>query len=185
MQDYPLDIRGLIIRHYYPNEEYRWVAPFLCTEDFEIERINQLTSTSTDLKHLLGVDGSFGELMAIASCIAIRQGQVYLASIFLRIFLGLDAKNDLTHSQAICLVSDEKRKVRRLMNPNREWPKGVWNLQDTPAWIIPSFIKKFRQIVSKAPVKIISGGHLLAPGNWLWEYDERSVIQTKVTVYKL
>ena len=37
MREYPLDIRGLILRHLQPEKEYRWVAPFLWDGSFEVE----------------------------------------------------------------------------------------------------------------------------------------------------
>ena len=88
-------------------------------------------------------------------------------------------------ARALSLLNDEKRKVRRLLNRNREWPQDVWNLQDTPAWIIPSFIHRFRILVNGRAVSIISGGHLLAEGNWEWKFERKSHIPSQITAYKV
>ena len=77
-------------------------------------------------------------------------------------------------ARARLLISDEKRGVRSLLNVNREWPKGVWNLQHVPAWIIPAFIIRYRQLVSNEALKLISGGHLLAVGEWVWTVPKNS-----------
>ena len=47
MHEYPLDIRGLILRYLQPNQEYRWVAPFLWSGKLELHThvTNQLLLT--------------------------------------------------------------------------------------------------------------------------------------------
>ena len=175
MHEYPLDIRGLILRRLQPEIESRWVAPFLWEGVFEIE--NYLTDNQLIRKYetLSEVDCSGrGRIVPRAAGIAARQGRLTLANDLLSAHL-LDYRADSAlESRALNLLNDEKRKVRRLLNRNREWPQDVWNLQDTPAWIIPSFIRRFRTLVNSRPVSIISGGHILAEGNWMWHYSEKS-----------
>lgn len=175
MHEYPLDIRGLILRHLQPEIEYRWVAPFLWNEDFEVEDYLSNNQSIRKYQILTEVDCSGrGRIVPRAAGIAARQGRLTLANDLLSAHL-LDYRADSAlESRALNLLNDEKRKVRRLLNRNREWPQDVWNLQDTPAWIIPSFIRRFRTLVNSRPVSIISGGHILAEGNWMWHYSEKS-----------
>ena len=175
MREYPLDIRGLILRHLQPETEYRWVAPFLWHESFEIEDYLSNNQSIRKYQVLAEVDCSGrGRIVPRAAGIAARQGRITLANDLLSAHL-LDYRADSAlESRALNLLNDEKRKVRRLLNRNREWPLDVWNLQDTPAWIIPSFIRRFRTLVNSRPVSVISGGHMLAAGNWMWHYPEKS-----------
>ena len=175
MREYPLDIRGLILRHLQPEKEYRWVAPFLWDGSFEVEDYLSENQSIRKYQVLIEVDCSGrGRIVPRAAGIAARQGRITLANDLLSAHL-LDYRVDSAlESRALNLLNDEKRKVRRLLNRNREWPQDVWNLQDTPAWIIPSFIRRFRTLVNSRPVSIISGGHILAAGNWMWHYPEKS-----------
>tara|TARA_X000001036_G_C20630874_1_gene787149 strand:- start:803 stop:1384 length:582 start_codon:yes stop_codon:yes gene_type:complete len=183
MHDYPLDIRGLILRHLYPKIEYRWVAPFLWDGIFDIREhiIDQISIRKYQI--LLEVDCSgFGRIVPRAAGIAARQGRITLAGDLLSAHM-LGIRPDMAlEARALSLLTDEKRMVKRLLNRNREWPKDVWNLQDTPAWMIPPFIRKFRTVVNSRTVTIISGGHLLASGNWVWSYPEKSHIASDVTI---
>ena len=175
MREYPLDIRGLILRHLQPEKEYRWVAPFLWDGSFEVEDYLSDNQSIRKYQVLFEVDCSGrGRIVPRAAGIAARQGRITLANDLLSAHL-LDYRVDSAlESRALNLLNDEKRKVRRLLNRNREWPQDVWNLQDTPAWIIPSFIRRFRTLVNSRPISIISGGHILAAGNWMWHYPEKS-----------
>ena len=175
MREYPLDIRGLILRSLQPEIEYRWVAPFLWDGDFEIEDYLSDQQLIRKYQILVEVDClGRGRIIPRAAGIAARQGRIPLANDLLSAHL-LDYRVDSAlESRALNLLNDEKRKVRRLLNRNREWPQDVWNLQDTPAWIIPSFIRRFRTLVNSRPISIISGGHILAAGNWTWHYPEKS-----------
>ena len=175
MREYPLDIRGIILRHLQPDVEYRWVAPFLWNEDFGIEHYFNDNHSIRKYQILTEVDCSgCGRIVPRAAGIAARQGRITLANDLLSAHL-LDYRVDpALESRALNLLNDEKRKVRRLLNRNREWPQDVWNLQDTPAWIIPAFVRRFRALVNSRPLSIISGGHLLAAGNWMWHYPEKS-----------
>ena len=175
MREYPLDIRGLILRHLQPEKEYRWVAPFLWDGSFEVEDYLSDNQSIRKYQVLFEVDCSGrGRIVPRAAGIAARQGRITLANDLLSAHL-LDYRVDSAlESRALNLLNDEKRKVRRLLNRNREWPQDVWNLQDTPAWIIPSFIRRFRTLVNSRPISIISGGHILAAGNWVWHYPEKS-----------
>ena len=175
MREYPLDIRGLILRNLLPDEEYRWVAPFLWNESLNLEEYVNDSSLLMRYLVLLDVDSSGrGRIIPRAAGIAARQGRLVLAQNLLSAHI-LDVRPDAAlEARALNLLNDEKRKIRRLMNRNREWPRDIWNLQDTPAWIIPSFIRRFRKLVNSRPVSIISGGHLLAAGNWIWDYDSKS-----------
>lgn len=185
MRDYPLDIRGLIIRHIYPDSEYRWIAPFLWQDELDIRSHVACENLARKYEILIEVDSlGHGRIIPRAAGIAARQGRIVLANLLMTTHLyGRHPEPEL-EARALSLLNDEKRKVRRLLNRNREWPQDVWNLQDTPAWIIPSFIRRFRTLVNSRAVSIISGGHLLAEGNWEWKFESKSHIPSQINAYK-
>ena len=184
MRDYPLDIRGLILRHIYPDSEYRWTAPFLLQDEIDIRSHVSCGNLARKYEILIEVDSlGHGRIIPRAAGIAARQGRIVLANLFMITHLyGRHPEPEL-EALALSLLNDEKRKVRRLLNRNREWPKDVWNLQDTPAWIIPSFIRRFRSLVNNRAVSVISGGHLLAQGNWEWKFERKSNIPSQINAY--
>ena len=186
MRDYPLDIRGLILRDIYPNSEYRWIAPFLLQDEIDIRSHVACENLARKYEILIEVDSlGNGRIIPRAAGIAARQGRIVLASLFMTAHLYGHRLEPELEARALSLLNDEKRKVRRLLNRNREWPQDVWNLQDTPAWIIPSFIHRFRSLVNSRAVSIISGSHLLAEGNWEWKFECKSHIPSQITAYKV
>ena len=186
MHEYPLDIRGLILRNILPGHEYRWVAPFLWNDTLDLRTHVDDEKVLMRYQVLLDVDSSgMGRIIPRAAGIAARQGRITLAQNLLSAHI-LDVRPDAPlEARALNLLNDEKRKIRRLLNRNREWPQGIWNLQDTPAWIIPAFIRRFRKMVNSRSVSIISGGHLLASGNWMWDFDAKSHKPTRVKAYSI
>lgn len=170
MKEYPLDVRGIILHVYQNNREYRWVAPIDFKSSIDYDSLNLDNREREIIADLISVDGaSRGPIIPRAICTAARQGRIALASTLCNQYLnGVTIIPEL-QARARLLVSDEKRRVRALLNANREWPKGVWNLQDVPAWIIPTFIIRYRQLVSSEAMKLISGGHLLSVGEWVWK----------------
>lgn len=186
MREYPLDIRGLILRNILPDNEYRWVAPFLWNDTLDLRTHVGDEKVLMRYQVLLDVDSSgMGRIIPRAAGIAARQGRITLAQNLLSAHI-LDVRPDAAlEARALNLLNDEKRKVRRLLNRNREWPQDIWNLQDTPAWIIPAFIRRFRKLVNSRSVSVISGGHLLASGNWMWDYDAKSHKPSRVKTYSI
>ena len=186
MREYPLDIRGLILRNILPDNEYRWVAPFLWNDTLDLRTHVGDEKVLMRYQVLLDVDSSgMGRIIPRAAGIAARQGRITLAQNLLSAHI-LDVRPDAAlEARALNLLNDEKRKVRRLLNRNREWPQDIWNLQDTPAWIIPAFIRRFRKLVNSRSVSVISGGHLLASGNWMWDYDAKSHKPARVKTYSI
>ena len=186
MREYPLDIRGLILRNLLPDNEYRWVAPFLWDDTLDLRTHVEDGKVLMRYQVLLDVDSSgMGRIIPRAAGIAARQGRITLAQNLLSAHI-LDVRPDAAlEARALNLLNDEKRKIRRLLNRNREWPQDIWNLQDTPAWIIPAFIRRFRKLVNSRSVSIISGGHLLAAGNWMWDYDAKSHKPSRVKTYSI
>ena len=186
MREYPLDIRGLILRNILPDGEYRWVAPFLWNDTLDLRTHVKDEKVLIRYQVLLDVDSSgMGRIIPRAAGIAARQGRITLAHNLLSAHI-LDVRPDAAlEARALNLLNDEKRKIRRLLNRNREWPQDIWNLQDTPAWIIPAFIRRFRKLVNSRSVSIISGGHLLASGNWMWDYDAKSHKPSRVKTYSI
>ena len=186
MHEYPLDIRGLILRNILPGHEYRWVAPFLWNDTLDLRTHVDDEKVLMRYQVLLDVDSSgMGRIIPRAAGIAARQGRITLAQNLLLAHI-LDVRPDAPlEARALNLLNDEKRKIRRLLNRNREWPQDIWNLQDTPAWIIPAFIRRFRKMVNSRSVSIISGGHLLASGNWMWDFDAKSHKPTRVKAYSI
>ena len=184
MHEYPLDIRGLILRHLQPKQEYRWIAPFLWNGTIELSKHVNEHVLLARYQILLEVDCSGrGRIIPRAAGIAARQGRITLAQNLLVAHI-LDIRPEIElEARALSLLTDEKRKIRRLLNRNREWPKDVWNLQDTPAWIIPAFIRRFRTLVNSRSISIISGGHILAAGNWVWDFAAKSHIPTNIKLH--
>lgn len=175
MEEYPLNIHGLILKIQNPKTEYRWVAPYLsipirtCMVTFQSSNLVCKFQTLVDYEGRLN-----GKLMPIAACVCMAQARVEEAKLFMRIFFGDEEETNFAIAKAKRMVNDVRIKVRRLFNKSREWPKGVWNLHDVPAWLIPFFINKFRKLVSKKSVNIISGGHLLSEGIYEWKFGENS-----------
>ena len=186
MQDCPLDVRGLIFTYYNPLIEYRWVTPFIFDKHNTDRMILDQQKLTLNLVKLLEADkNTEGELVATATCLAIRQGKVALAMSLLRVYLEIDKMSPEVIARAKLIVNDVKIQLKRLLNPNREWRKNEWNLQDISAWLIPHFVVKIRKYVSTKPIKVISGSHLLAQGKWLWLFDENSTTATEVSRYQL
>ena len=185
MLEYPLDIRGIILQRLNINQDYTWVAPFIW-HGKPHAYMNYLDPKFREKSRLLIESDSNYDARIIprAAGIAARQGQIYLAKSLIEYFIDGGLEDPLLEARALSIITDEKMKVKRLLNPNREWPKGIWNLQDTPAWIIPTFIRRFRKLVNENPVSIISGGHILASGNWLWKYKTESVSPNEVIPYQ-
>ena len=177
MKEYPLDVRGIILHVYDNNREYRWVAPLEFKSKIEYDNLELSFRQKKKIADLISVDGaSRGPVIPRAICTAARQGRIALASTLCNLYLRGHVIMPELLARARLLISDEKRRVRSLLNVNREWPKGVWNLQDVPAWIIPAFIIRYRQLVSNEALKLISGGHLLAVGEWVWKVPKNSNI---------
>tara|TARA_B100000767_G_scaffold266766_2_gene284615 strand:+ start:204 stop:731 length:528 start_codon:yes stop_codon:yes gene_type:complete len=164
--------------------EYSWIAPFLWKGSLELSGHTEDKLLHSRYQILLDVDSSGrGRIIPRAAGIAARQGRLTLAHNLLLTHL-LDIRPEpALEARALNLLNDEKRKIRRLLNRNREWPQDIWNLHDTPAWIIPSFIRRFRELVNSRQISIISGGHLLASGTWMWKYGAKSHIPASVDSY--
>ena len=84
MRDYPLDIRGLILRDIYPNSEYRWIAPFLLQDEIDIRSHVACENLARKYEILIEVDSlGNGRIIPRAAGIAARQGRIVLASLFM------------------------------------------------------------------------------------------------------
>ena len=117
MRDYPLDIRGLIIRHSQPEVEYRWVAPFLWDGTFCIDDLTDDKKLARMYQILVEVDCSGrGRIIPRAAGIAARQGRLTLAAILMTTHLYNRQPEPELEARALNLLNDEKRKIRRLMN---------------------------------------------------------------------
>ena len=182
MIEYPLDIRGVILQKLNIDLDYTWVAPFFWNETFQTYMGSLDPKVREKSRLLVESDCNYdARMIPRAAGIAARQGQLSLAQSLIEYFLDGKLEESSLEARALSIITDEKMKVKRLLNPNRVWPKGTWNLQDTPAWIIPTFIRRFRKLVNNQAVSIISGGHILALGNLLWEFENDSVIPNEVT----
>ena len=185
MIEYPLDIRGIILQKLNIDLDYTWVTPFFWSGTFQTYMGSLDPKVREKSRLLVESDCNYdARMIPRAAGIAARQGQLSLAQSLIEYFLDGRLDDSFLEARALSIITDEKMKVKRLLNPNREWPKGVWNLQDTPAWIIPTFITRFRKLVNENPVTIISGGHILAPGNWLWKFGNDSVNPVEVIPYQ-
>ena len=185
MLEYPLDIRGIILQKININQDYTWVAPFTWNENHHTYMDSLNPEIREKSRLLVESDCNYdARMIPRAAGIAARQGQLALAQSLIEYFLDGTLEDSFLEARALSIITDEKMKVKRLLNPNREWPKGVWNLQDTPAWIIPTFVRRFRKLVNNQAVSIISGGHILAPGNWQWNFESNSVVSSSVISFE-
>jgi hypothetical protein len=48
------------------------------------------------------------------------------------------------------------------------------NYQEQPAWVIPALVKRLRMMGVNSAITIYSGGHVLAPQPWVWNYTQGS-----------
>ena len=185
MIEYPLDIRGVILQKLNIDLDYTWVAPFFWNGNFQTYMGSLDPKVREKSRLLVESDCNYdARMIPRAAGIAARQGQLSLAQSLIEYFLDGKLEESSLEARALSIITDEKMKVKRLLNPNREWPKGIWNLQDTPAWIIPTFIRRFRKLVNNRAVSIISGGHILALGNWQWNFESNSVIPSSVIPFQ-
>ena len=185
MLEYPLDIRGILIQKLNSGEDYFWVAPFMWDGNFQNSIDSKNEKTKVKYRLLAESDSNYdARTIPRAAGIAARQGQLSFAISLVEYFLDGRTHDSFLEARALSIIKDEKMKVKRLLNQSREWPKGIWNLQDTPAWIIPTFIRRFRKLVNNQAVSIISGGHILATGNWYWRFEKNSVSPIEVIKYQ-
>ena len=175
MLEIPLDIRGVIIKIFQPNKQYIWCAPFLWRGNID-GFLNGLDGdTASLLADIIAIDGeNSGSFYARGAGLAARIGQIDLARTIIHCLLEGGALTSKDIARVKLLLSDERKSVKILLNRQRQWPSNCWNLHDVPAWIIPTWIKSFRLKVSNEQISIISGGHLLAKGNWCWHLSKDS-----------
>ena len=176
MMEIPLDIRGVIIKIFEPNTEHIWCAPFLWRGVMK-KWLQPLDSKTTYLiEAIIAHDGeNRGPIYARGAGIAARTGQIDLARIIVQSLLDGDVITSTDMARIRALLCDERKSIKILLDRQRQWPRNRWNLHDVPAWIIPTWIKAFRREVSNEQISIISGGHLLANGNWCWYLPEDSM----------
>ena len=176
MMEIPLDIRGVIIKIFEPNKEHIWCAPFLWRGVMK-KWLQPLDSKTTYLiEAIIAHDGeNHGPIYARGAGIAARTGQIDLARIIVQSLLDGDVITSTDMARIRALLCDERKSIKILLDRQRQWPRNRWNLHDVPAWIIPTWIKAFRREVSNEQISIISGGHLLANGNWCWYLPEDSM----------
>ena len=181
MLTYPLDIRGVALRHLQPEKEFRWVAPFEWNEKIDLDQFDIQINVKRKLAVLFSLDGAKkGRRIARAACIAARQGRLSLSHVLMVSYVHGTMTTPELEARAQLLIRDESRQVNRLLNSKREWPKGVWNLQDVSAWLVPTFIHRLRLCAYSEEVVILSGCHLLAQGEWVWKVPEDSIIWSEV-----
>ena len=155
MLEYPLDIRGVILQKININQDYTWVAPFIWDGNFRTCMDSSASKIREKSRLLVESDCNYdARMIPRAAGIAARQGQLSLAQSLVEYFLDERLEDSFLEARALSIIKDEKMKVKRLLNQSREWPKGIWNLQDTPAWIIPTFIRRFRKLVNNQAVSI-------------------------------
>ena len=185
MLEYPLDIRGVLIQKTSACCDPYWIAPFIWKGNFEKQFEKLIPKIREKYRLLIESDCNYdARIIPRAAGLAARLGMISLAKSFIDYYLSDGTEDSSFEARAVALLADEKMKVRRLLNSNREWPKGVWNLQDAHAWLIPTFIRRFRKLVNTQAVTIISGGHILAPGNWQWNFERNSVIPSNVIPFQ-
>lgn len=171
----PLDIRGVIIKTFEPNKEHIWCAPFLWRGVMEKWLQPLDLKTTYIIEAIIAHDGeNRGSIHARGAGIAARTGQIDLARRIIQYLLDGDVITSTDMARIRALLCDERKSIKILLDRQRQWPRNRWNLHDVPAWIIPAWVKAFRREVSNEQISIISGGHLLANGNWCWYLPEDS-----------
>ena len=185
MLDYPLDIRGVLIQKTSACCDPYWIAPFIWKGKIETYLDKFRPPLREKYRLLIESDCNYdARIIPRAAGLAARQGMISLTKSLIDYYLSDGTEDSYLESRALTLLADEKVKIRRLLNSKREWPKGVWNLQDAPAWLIPTFIRRFRKLVNTQAVTILSGGHILAPGNWQWNFESNSVIPSSIIPFQ-
>ena len=185
MLEYPLDIRGVLIQKTSACRDPSWVAPFNWKGNFEKQFEKLRPKIREKYRLLIESDCIYdARIIPRAAGLAARLGMISLAKSFIDYYLSDGTGDSKFEARAVALLADEKMKVRRLLNSKRACTKGVWNLQDAPAWLIPTFIRRFRKLVNNQEVTIISGGHILAPGNWQWNFERNSVIPSSIIPFQ-
>ena len=185
MLEYPLDIRGVLIQKTSACRDPNWIAPFIWEGKIETYLDKLRPPFREKYRLIIESDCNYdARIIPRAAGLAARQGMISLTKSFIDYYLSDGTEDSYLEARAIALLADEKMKIRRLLNSKREWPKGVWNLQDAPAWLIPTFIRRFRKLVNTQAVSIISGGHVLAPGTWQWNFESNSVIPSSVIPFQ-
>jgi len=151
MKKLPLNIKGLLIQRIEKIAEPSW-QPFW----FDVH----YSFSDPRVQQLISADGSpDSPWVASAACLAARLGRLNLANRLIDSWMDNTIPKDA--AQAKILLREERRNARKIVSHRREWPKDVFHLEDTPAWMIPAFCKLRSKLFGAQEYRILSGGHLL------------------------
>ena len=177
----PLDLRGVIA--YWMKRakgctiDVCWRAPWLDESAekqvrFEpIELRGMKTVHRLRLLRLLGVDGSpAGPWSARAAGAAARAGRIGLSLSLVDSWIRGEAVPLAIASRARLLLKSEERRLKTVQNSQRSLMRDILHLEDLPASLVLPAIRLHRSANPSFPIKVKSGGHHLAPGNWLWKF---------------
>ncbi len=171
----PQNVHGLIKYWMVQDVMIFWRAPWLEME-FQIE-MSDIVSLSISQRlrilRLIELDAEpVGNWIARAIGVAARCGRIFLALRLLNCWVEALEPGPELAAQGRELLAIEVTRSKGLLKWQREWPQSTINLQDQPAWLIPSVIKRMRYLGRHGGLTINSGGHILAPQNWIWEIPE-------------
>ena len=83
------------------------------------------------------------------------------------------------------LWSNEKKYIRRLVQRQREWPRGVWHLEDVPGGFIPPFILLFRKMIHSSEFHIFSACHAFGNDGLHWIVRKKSTIPEALVAHEI
>lgn len=152
-----------------------WRAPVVVPQ-FQVnqEELSHLsTSVKKRINRLLDLDASpFGPWAARATGLAARTGRIGLAMALMCTWVEALEPSPHLAARARRLLKVEMQMSRRLVQWQRQWPRQVMNYHDQPAWVIPALIKRLRLMGVNSAITVYSGGHILAPQPWIWQFSE-------------
>ncbi len=158
-----------------PRISVLWRAPLVVQEcRVSEEELSHLSkSVKKRIIRVLDLDASpFGPWAARAIGLAARTGRISLAMALMHTWVEALEPSPHLAARARHLLKVEVQMSRRLVQWQRQWPRQVMNYHDQPAWVIPALIKRLRMIGVNSAITVYSGGHILAPQPWVWQFPE-------------
>ena len=150
-----------------------WVDLHCVVSEADLSHLS--ISVQKRIIRLLNSDAApFGPWAARASGLAARTGRMGLAMALLCTWVEALEPSPQLAARARRLLKVEMWLSRRLLQWQRQWPSQVMNYQEQPAWVIPALVKRLRMMGVNSAITIYSGGHVLAPQPWVWNYPQGS-----------
>ncbi len=152
-----------------------WRAPLveLHNEVSEEDLSHLSISLRNRIFRLLELDAApIGPWAARAIGLAARTGRIGLAMALLYTWVDALEPSPQLAARGRRLLKVEMLLSRRLVQWQRQWPRQVMNYHEQPAWVIPALLKRLRMMGENSAIIVYSGGHILAPQPWVWQFPE-------------